>query len=557
MTLQSGINPWRRPYSVYAETSAPTVNDDSADGYEVGSNWYNVTGDDAYVCLDATAGAAVWLPTTHTTSAGLPDPYTPPDGDWNVTGSISATVDISAATFTGGSIDLDYNGAGDAINIDLDTNTGSQALVVTEDNIVRTPALVQLTRQASATGTCLDITPGGATAIAIRGGVIDFSIAADSGEYIYSDADNKISFVAGGSTRYSISSAADLALRPASGYGVTLTQAIATSGTPAELLTLSGAAHTTLAASTEARDIDIDLARTVQFATGALATQRAAYIQAPTYGFVGASTITTAATLAISGPPIAGTNATITNPYVLHTESGDVNLSGLVISNDTTITTFLGTAGDYIRIGDAGTTSHSLASEDDLLVSGKFEVNGAAYFDGSSTNVSSLYASAGMYLADNINLYIGAGTDAVIRWNTGQTPDTLTIGLGSDSNHMIIAQRADLTTDLAHSQTTDPTLFIQSNSTTANQCIKFWHDTTDGNIATEAGMLSLEPATHLNVEGNIYQAEIAAAAAEFGCGRMMLVRISPCLVGFKVSRVPIITSGSSSSLLPAMPITLL
>ncbi len=44
----------------YTATTAPTVNDDSDDGYEVGSQWYDQTGDNMYHCLDATVGAAVW-----------------------------------------------------------------------------------------------------------------------------------------------------------------------------------------------------------------------------------------------------------------------------------------------------------------------------------------------------------------------------------------------------------------------------------------------------------------------------------------------------------------
>lgn len=43
-----------------AGTAAPGVSDDSAAGYEVGSVWVNATLDQAYVCLDASAGAAVW-----------------------------------------------------------------------------------------------------------------------------------------------------------------------------------------------------------------------------------------------------------------------------------------------------------------------------------------------------------------------------------------------------------------------------------------------------------------------------------------------------------------
>lgn len=111
--------------------------------------------------------------------------------------------------------------------------------------------------------------------------------------------------------------------------GATLSQAVATSGSP-RLLLLNGGAHTTLAATTEAVDINVNLARTVQFATGAITTQRAALVQAPTYAFVGASTITTAATFAISGAPVAGTNATITNPYAFWVQGGRTQLAGNV-----------------------------------------------------------------------------------------------------------------------------------------------------------------------------------------------------------------------------------
>ncbi len=46
----------------YDATAAPTVNDDSGDGYAVGSVWIDITGDAAYICVDATGGAAVWVP---------------------------------------------------------------------------------------------------------------------------------------------------------------------------------------------------------------------------------------------------------------------------------------------------------------------------------------------------------------------------------------------------------------------------------------------------------------------------------------------------------------
>ena len=47
-----------------AATAAPGATDDSAAGYAVGSVWINTTADKAYVCLDATATAAVWTEIT-------------------------------------------------------------------------------------------------------------------------------------------------------------------------------------------------------------------------------------------------------------------------------------------------------------------------------------------------------------------------------------------------------------------------------------------------------------------------------------------------------------
>jgi hypothetical protein len=44
--------------------SDPTVNDDSGDGYSIGSRWYNTSTDKEFVCLDVSVGAAVWKETT-------------------------------------------------------------------------------------------------------------------------------------------------------------------------------------------------------------------------------------------------------------------------------------------------------------------------------------------------------------------------------------------------------------------------------------------------------------------------------------------------------------
>ena len=73
-----------------AATGAPGATDDSAAGYVVGSVWIDTTNDRAYVCLDATATAAVWTEmtqgggVTQATQTALEgetdeDTYAPPD----------------------------------------------------------------------------------------------------------------------------------------------------------------------------------------------------------------------------------------------------------------------------------------------------------------------------------------------------------------------------------------------------------------------------------------------------------------------------------------------
>ena len=51
------------------KTTAPTTGDDSADNYVIGSRWIDETNDKEYVCLDNTAGAAVWKETTQSGSS--------------------------------------------------------------------------------------------------------------------------------------------------------------------------------------------------------------------------------------------------------------------------------------------------------------------------------------------------------------------------------------------------------------------------------------------------------------------------------------------------------
>jgi hypothetical protein len=104
--------------------------------------------------------------------------------------------------------------------------------------------------------------------------------------------------------------------------GHSFTGVVNTSGAR-QFFTITPSANTGGTLSTEIKKFEY-AAYTQTWATGAITTQREAVWNAPTYAFVGASVITEAATLAITGAPIAGTNATITNAYSLWTQNGTV-----------------------------------------------------------------------------------------------------------------------------------------------------------------------------------------------------------------------------------------
>lgn len=104
-----------------------------------------------------------------------------------------------------------------------------------------------------------------------------------------------------------------------------------TSGVPKAWLDFNGVqANTGITASTEYNAFWYNPPRTYTWNAGGITNQRFFYLRAPTLAFGGASTVTNAATFTISGAPIAGTNATITNPYALWVASGKSQFDGNV-----------------------------------------------------------------------------------------------------------------------------------------------------------------------------------------------------------------------------------
>lgn len=107
---------------------------------------------------------------------------------------------------------------------------------------------------------------------------------------------------------------------------------------------------TGLTAATEAPGFQTVTATRTWATTGTVTLQREYKFAAPTYASASASqTFTTAATLDITGAPIAGTNAIITNAYALNVESGISNFGGAVVMGST-----LTVSGSSSFVGNAG-----------------------------------------------------------------------------------------------------------------------------------------------------------------------------------------------------------
>jgi len=94
--VKSGATTVRK--SNLAASAAPGTGDDSGSGYSVGSIWIDTTADKAYVCLDASASAAVWTEITQSGGGG---------SGWDKAARAFNNADISIANAT--NVDLTFN----------------------------------------------------------------------------------------------------------------------------------------------------------------------------------------------------------------------------------------------------------------------------------------------------------------------------------------------------------------------------------------------------------------------------------------------------------------
>lgn len=135
-------------------------------------------------------------------------------------------------------------------------------------------------------------------------------------------------------------------------------------------------------------------------------------LEEPVITLQGSTTATIAATLHILNAPTEG----VAN-YAIYVTTGESYLP--IVSTSTNMKTpiIYGYNSTYLRIGDAATTSHSLASEDDLMVTGKLEVDGIIYFDNYLTTSSYIelteMTAPGAGAANTARIYAVVGGDTL------------------------------------------------------------------------------------------------------------------------------------------------
>jgi len=161
----------------------------------------------------------------------------------------------------------------------------------------------------------------------------------------------------------------------------------------------TGAADTTLTASTEAPSTYFNLGQIRQHATGTMSLQRDFRITPSTHSFVGASALTSMHGFTVDGAPIAGANATVTNASAIYSPGNAVG-SGVTNSYGLNINANTGATNNYSAIFNGGNVGigTSAPSEKLQVASGEIMVS-------SNTSTSSAVHNGIKFTTDNETYY--------------------------------------------------------------------------------------------------------------------------------------------------------
>lgn len=232
----------------------------------------------------------------------------------------AVTWNSGAVTFTGWKLNItDTASAAASLLLDLQVG-GTSRFSIRKDGAHLSPVVV-VGGTVTASAPLLDATQTWNNgAVAFTGIKLNVTnTASANGSYL-------VDFQTSGTSRFTVEPSGATRIGQISASALALSSAF----------TVACGTHTAYPASTELKDVSVSCSNT-QWSAGAITTQRAFHVVAPTYSFTSASTITTAATLCISGAPNLGANATITNNYALWVVAGIAQFDGGVRVGTTTL----------------------------------------------------------------------------------------------------------------------------------------------------------------------------------------------------------------------------
>lgn len=197
-------------------------------------------------------------------------------------------------------------------------------------------------------------------------------------------------------------------------------------------------------------------------------------------------------------------------------------LNGTIISDNNANIRLIPNGTGYTIIGNAGTTSHSFDTNDDLFVSGRLEVDGFTYFD------------------NEVNINRNSGAQALIINASGQTrfvivpftDDGMHFAVretdGTANNNLILTAYANRSKNHDHATASvNPTLIVHSVTdpdTDNTQWIGMSHNQTDAQIASgKGGLIQPAPSSAPTLTGN---SQMAAHLDESGNNLIFTVKYS-------------------------------
>lgn len=263
---------------------------------------------------------------------------------------------------------------------------------------------------------------------------------------------------------------------------------VARSSGSASFLTITTPADTSLTASTESIGLN-KTAATRQFATGALTTQREVVFGAPTFGFVGSSTLTTAINVDIADP-VQGTNATLTNKYGLQFNRG--NCTDTLFLNNLTNSSF----GEMLFKNNSGGGTNNqdvrIIAHDIVLQAGtKIQLNNGG--DSRVTLGGTTTSSPGFkWVGTTVTFGLGDGTTggALVASGTLSVTGDLILAKTITAGGVTGAQTINKTSGSVNFAAAATSLVVTDSLCTTSsviQCTIATHDATAGGLKVVAG----------------------------------------------------------------------